>query len=81
MMTAVRSYILSGSTAESDWWGRGGEGWGCGRRCGESTHCVEELQLKREGHPVGELHKATNVLHVLEALQVQHQDLWEDLHT
>ena len=26
MMTAVRSYILSGSTAESDWWGRGRRG-------------------------------------------------------
>ena len=45
-----------------------------------STHCVEELELKGKGHSVRELHKASNVLHVFEPLQVQYQNLWEDLH-
>ena len=54
-----------------------GVAWGHGG----STHCVEELELKGEGHSVGELHEASNVFHVLEAFQVEHQDLWKDLYS
>ena len=42
---------------------------------GCNTHCVEEFELPREDHSVGELGVALTVLHVLEAFEVKGQNL------
>ena len=45
------------------------------------TDCVEKAQLQGKDHSVGDFDVAVEVLHVLESLQVQGQDLRQFLHS